>query len=63
MFDIIDLLLGRTGFPYGNEYIMSVNAVQNKVTTFETRPRPPSQKGPCLMLLRPFIRRRVMGMA
>lgn len=32
VFNMIDSLLGRTGFPYGNEYIISVNAVQNKVT-------------------------------
>ena len=57
------LLFGRTGYTDGKEYMMRVKAVQARRTMFEKSPIGPIQKGPWAMLLRPRIRRQIIGMA
>jgi hypothetical protein len=56
-------LLARTGYTEGKENMMRVKAVQASRTMLENKPIGPIQKGPWGMLLRPRMRRQVMGMA
>lgn len=56
-------LFGKTGYTDGKEYMIRVKAVQARRTMLEKSPMGPIQKGPWGMLLRPRMRRQVIGIA
>jgi len=56
------MLYATTGIAGGKEYITNVKAVQSNNTQFEINPILPIQKGPCLILFLPLIKRQITGM-